>query len=185
MIRLSSKYSNLFKSDSRYYVITGGRGSSKSSSVAAWVCLLSFEHGHKILFTRQTMTSAHISIIQEFKPSLIMCREMIPMQACSKASKGNIPILLDMAEHYPAAMREWKKYNQHVFSRLAVHQLRIPDKIEAHAVRNAQAIITVCKEQNERLHAEYNVRHDAMFIVHNTPDEHSISGIRKGSSAVS
>lgn len=127
-------------------------------------------------------SSAITSIIQEFKPSLIMCREMIPMQACSKASKGNIPILLDMAEHYPAAMREWKKYNQHVFSRLAVHQLRIPDKIEAHAVRNAQAIITVCKEQNERLHAEYNVRHDAMFIVHNTPDEHSISGIRKGSS---
>jgi len=70
MIRLSSKYSNLFRSDSRYYVITGGRGSSKSFSVAAWVCLLSFEPGHKILFTRQTMTSAHISIIPEFKEKI-------------------------------------------------------------------------------------------------------------------
>lgn len=70
MIRLSSKYSNLFRSDCRYFVITGGRGSSKSFSVASWVCLLSFEHGHKILFTRQTMTSAHISIIPEFKEKI-------------------------------------------------------------------------------------------------------------------
>lgn len=70
MIHLNSKYSKLFNSNCRYYVITGGRGSSKSFAVATWASLLSFEHGHKILFTRQTMTSAHISIIPEFNEKL-------------------------------------------------------------------------------------------------------------------
>ena len=86
MIRLSSKYNNLFQSDCRYYVITGGRGSSKSFSVAAWVCLLSFEHGHKILFTRQTMTSAHISIIPEFKEKI----ELMGLEAHFEITKSEI-----------------------------------------------------------------------------------------------
>jgi len=70
MIHLNSKYKSLFNSNCRYYVITGGRGSSKSFAVATWASLISFENGHKILFTRQTMTSAHISIIPEFKEKL-------------------------------------------------------------------------------------------------------------------
>lgn len=86
MIRLSSKYNRLFASDCRYYVITGGRGSSKSFSVAAWVCLLSFEHGHKILFTRQTMTSAHISIIPEFKEKI----ELMGLEAHFEITKSEI-----------------------------------------------------------------------------------------------
>lgn len=86
MIHLNSKYNKLFKSDSRYYVITGGRGSSKSFSVAAWVCLLSFEHGHKILFTRQTMTSAHISIIPEFKEKI----ELMGLEAHFEITKSEI-----------------------------------------------------------------------------------------------
>jgi len=122
------------------------------------------------------------SIIQEFNPDLIICREMIPMQSCVKATRKTIPIILDMAEHYPAAMREWKKYRMNPISRLAVHHLYIPDFIEKHAVQHADAIITVCKEQNERLNAEYDIANNAMFIAHNTPDECSINGIRIGSS---
>lgn len=128
-------------------------------------------------------STALSSIVHEFNPDLIICREMIPMQSCVKAAGKAIPIILDMAEHYPAAMREWKKYKLNVISRIAVHHLHVPDMIEKHAVRHADAIITVCKEQNERLHAEYNIANDAMFIVHNTPDKHSINGIRKGSSS--
>ena len=58
---------NLLGSKSRYFVVTGGRGSGKSFEVGRFITLLSFEQGHKILFTRQTMTSAHLSIIPEFK----------------------------------------------------------------------------------------------------------------------
>jgi phage terminase large subunit len=45
-------------------------GSSKSFGVGTFANLLSFEQGHRILFTRQTMTSAHLSIIPEFQEKI-------------------------------------------------------------------------------------------------------------------
>jgi len=54
----------------RYFIITGGRGSGKSFEIGRFVKFLSFESGHKILFTRQTMTSAHLSIIPEFQEKI-------------------------------------------------------------------------------------------------------------------
>ncbi len=65
MIKINSKY-NLLGSDSRYFVITGGRGSGKSYSLNSFLLLLTYEVGHVILFTRYTLTSAHVSIIPEF-----------------------------------------------------------------------------------------------------------------------
>lgn len=65
MIKLNSKY-NLLGSDSRYFVITGGRGSGKSYSLNSFLLLLTYEVGHVILFTRYTLTSANVSIIPEF-----------------------------------------------------------------------------------------------------------------------
>ena len=65
MVTISNKYDNL-GSDSRYFIITGGRGSSKSFSITTFLSLLTRESGHIILFTRYTLVSAHISIIPEF-----------------------------------------------------------------------------------------------------------------------
>jgi phage terminase large subunit len=65
LITLNNKY-KLLGSDSRYFVITGGRGSGKSYSLNSFLLLLTYEVGHVILFTRYTLTSAHISIIPEF-----------------------------------------------------------------------------------------------------------------------
>lgn len=65
-IKVHNKFKPLFKKDTRYYLLTGGRGSSKSFSVALYLCTLTFEPNQKILFTRYTLTSAKISIIPEF-----------------------------------------------------------------------------------------------------------------------
>ena len=65
MLEIDSKYESL-GNDSRYFVVTGGRGSGKSYSVNALLVMLTYEIGHVILFTRYTMASAHISIIPEF-----------------------------------------------------------------------------------------------------------------------
>lgn len=65
MIKLNSKY-NYLGSDSRYFIVTGGRGSSKSFSVTTFLLLLTRETNHVILFTRYTLVSASISIIPEF-----------------------------------------------------------------------------------------------------------------------
>ena len=65
MIKIKNKYKSL-GSDSRYYVVTGGRGSGKSYSINLFLLMLTYEVGHVILFTRYTLTSAHVSIIPEF-----------------------------------------------------------------------------------------------------------------------
>jgi phage terminase large subunit len=65
LVTISNKYDNL-GSDSRYFIITGGRGSSKSFSITTFLSLLTRESGHIILFTRYTLVSAHVSIIPEF-----------------------------------------------------------------------------------------------------------------------
>lgn len=64
-ITLNNKW-NALGSDSRYFICTGGRGSAKSFSVNSFLLLLTYETGHVILFTRYTLTSAHVSIIPEF-----------------------------------------------------------------------------------------------------------------------
>ena len=66
MIAIHPKYAPLQADDSRYFVITGGRGSGKSFAVNLMLVLLTYEQGHTILFTRYTLTSAYISIIPEF-----------------------------------------------------------------------------------------------------------------------
>jgi phage terminase large subunit len=65
LLELNNKYNGLF-SDSRYFVVTGGRGSGKSFSINSFLLALTYEVGHVILFTRYTLTSAHVSIIPEF-----------------------------------------------------------------------------------------------------------------------
>ena len=66
MIEVHKKYKEILSKDSRYYIVTGGRGSGKSFSINALLVLLTYEAGHTILFTRYTLSSAYISIIPEF-----------------------------------------------------------------------------------------------------------------------
>lgn len=66
MFEIKNKFKPLFSSESRYYLISGGRGSGKSYSVNTFLLMLTYELGHTILFTRYTLTSANVSIIPEF-----------------------------------------------------------------------------------------------------------------------
>jgi len=95
LITLNNKYKPLFENDTRYFIITGGRGSSKSFGVGTFTNLLSFEVGHKILFTRQTMTSAHLSIIPEFQEKIDLMElgnffEVNKSEIRNKQSKSDI-----------------------------------------------------------------------------------------------
>ena len=72
MIKVHKKYREILAKDSRYYIVSGGRGSGKSFSVNALLVLLTYEAGHTILFTRYTLASAYISIIPEFIEKLEM-----------------------------------------------------------------------------------------------------------------
>ena len=85
MILLHNKWKALLN-NTRYFIISGGRGSSKSFGVGTFTSLLSFEKGHKILFTRQTMSSAHLSIIPEFQEKI----ELLESQDKFEVTKTDI-----------------------------------------------------------------------------------------------
>lgn len=85
-IKLHPKYQPLFHSPNRYFVCTGGRGSGKSFAVALFLLNLTYEEGHRILFTRYTMTSASTSILPEFIEKI----EMMGLQADFRITKDEI-----------------------------------------------------------------------------------------------
>lgn len=72
MIKINDKFKPLFEQPKnvRYYIVTGGRGSGKSFGASIWINLKTFQNSSRILYTRYTLNSAHISIIPEFTDKL-------------------------------------------------------------------------------------------------------------------
>jgi phage terminase large subunit len=66
MIKINAKYKPLFSNERRYNLVSGGRGSGKSYTVALYLLLLTFERDNVILFSRYTMSSVSISVFPEF-----------------------------------------------------------------------------------------------------------------------
>lgn len=70
-IRTQDVYNPLYENkDKLITLITGGRGSAKSFNAGTFIERLSFETGHKILYSRYTMASADISVIPEFQEKI-------------------------------------------------------------------------------------------------------------------
>jgi len=66
-IKINEKFKPLVDNeDCRYFILTGGRGSSKSFSVTLVNTTETFKPKSRTLFTRYTMASAHLSIIPEY-----------------------------------------------------------------------------------------------------------------------
>jgi phage terminase large subunit len=85
-IKIHEKYQPLWTGKTRYYLVTGGRGSAKSFSVALRLLHLTYEKGERILFTRFTLTSAYVSIIPEFIEKI----DMMDAQSDFKITKDEI-----------------------------------------------------------------------------------------------
>lgn len=69
-MQIHRKYRPLWTTNCFITIVTGGRGSGKSFAVGDFIENLSFEKGHKILFTRYTLYSASDSIIPEFEEKI-------------------------------------------------------------------------------------------------------------------
>ncbi len=82
---INSKYL-VFDKESRYFIVTGGRGSGKSFAISTLLCMLTQETGHTILFTRYTLRAASISIIPEFVEKI----ELLDMQNQFHITKDEI-----------------------------------------------------------------------------------------------
>ncbi len=125
-------------------------------------------------------SSAIRNVIDGWAPDLVIAREiMLTAPAAGACRRRGIPLIIDMAEHYPATMRALEKY-QRGMMRYLVFQARLPDRVEGRAMARADGVITVCEEQNARLHAMFGYPHDRMAVVHNTPERAAFDSVRKG-----
>ena len=109
-------------------------------------------------------------VVAEFKPHLIINREFYLLtETIAIAKKSNIPVIVDMAENYPAAIANWDKYRNTLLKILIFHKLKVFNIIEKQAVKSANAIFTVCEENKERVIKKLEFPIDKIFVVHNTP----------------
>jgi glycogen(starch) synthase len=119
-------------------------------------------------------------VVAGWAPDVVIAREiLLARPAAAACRRRGIPLIIDMAEHYPATMRAMEKYQRGMMKYL-VFQARLPDRVEHHAVAGAAGVITVCQEQNARLHASFGYPLDRMAVVHNTPDRAAFAAVRKG-----
>lgn len=66
-IKVNPKFRPLYTDTEHFiFLLTGGRGSAKSFNASTFLERLTFQAGHKILFSRYTMTAADVSVIPEF-----------------------------------------------------------------------------------------------------------------------
>ena len=66
MIKVIDPIKRLYTTKKPIVLITGGRGGGKSFNASLYLKRLSYERGHNIYFTRQTMSSAEKSVIPDF-----------------------------------------------------------------------------------------------------------------------
>ncbi len=110
--------------------------------------------------------------VKKIKPDLIMVRD-IPLApiALKIGKKYNIPVIADIAEHYPAMIKELPhRYGKNLISRFLLYRLKWFDFIEKITIVNSDFVFVVTKEQKERFVSSYGVKPDKIAVVSNTPD---------------
>lgn len=121
--------------------------------------------------------------VRQIKPELIIVRDIpLAWTAARLARRHRVPIVLDMAEHYPEAMRAWKKYSENWLLRKLVHDWRVPDRVEARSIALMDGILVVCDEQRDRLIRQFDYPLDKICVVGNTPELGRWADFPKGSS---
>lgn len=122
-------------------------------------------------------------VVKAIKPDVIIPREIMLSSACASIGhKNNIPVIYDIAEHYPAAMKGFPKYWEKIHLRLAVHYLKIPELTEKNTLKKADGIITITEELKNRFINKYHIPPEKIAIVSNTPNLDNFKNVRKGSS---
>lgn len=107
--------------------------------------------------------------VDEIKPDLVLNREFFLMnETAPVCKKWNIPLIIDMAENYPAAIKEFATWQT---SRLkkTIRNLDLPKHFEKWVVPKADGVIVVCHEQIPRL-AKLGIKAENIAVVHNTPN---------------
>ena len=150
-IKVQKKYKPLYTNkDKSVTLVTGGRGSGKSFNVSTNIERLSYERGHKMLFSRYTMAAANISVIPEFiekiqldggqkhfkitkteilnkfSGSAIMFR---PIKTSSGNQTANLKSIQGLTTFVGDEMEEWESEDDYDKLRLSIRKKGIQNRI--------------------------------------------------------
>lgn len=108
-------------------------------------------------------------VSRRIEADVILCRDL-PLTPTSVyvGRRLGIPVVLDMAENYPAMIRSVWENGRHRWSDWLVRNPAFVTRVENWSCRNVNHIIVVVEESRDRL-AAMGVTADRMTIVSNTP----------------
>lgn len=151
MIEVQAPYEPLYtNTDKTISLLTGGRGSGKSFEVSTNVERLTFEEGHKVLFSRYTMAAAAISVIPEFLEKIeldnatehfkIKQTEILntfsgseimfrPIKTSSGNQTANLKSIMGLTTFVGDEMEEWESEEDYDKLRLSIRKKGIQNRI--------------------------------------------------------
>jgi glycosyltransferase involved in cell wall biosynthesis len=118
------------------------------------------------------------SVVRRVHPDVIIARDLpLCPTAIRVGRSAGIPVVHDMAEHYPAMIREvWKVGRQRPLDAV-VRNPRVVDAVERYCIRHSDRILVVVEEMRERL-AALGVPRARIDLVSNTPPLARAAGTR-------
>ena len=100
---------------------------------------------------------------------LIIVRDLpLCPTAVAAGRRLRIPVMLDMAENYPAMMRDRRKGNRSIVIDALVRNPRLVELVERYCISRVDRIVTVVEESSARL-ATIGADPERMTVVSNTP----------------
>jgi glycosyltransferase involved in cell wall biosynthesis len=120
-------------------------------------------------------------MIRKHRIDLIIVRDLPLAPTALLAAGAQCPVILDMAENYPAMIRDvWTDGRQGRFDFL-VRNPSLVAAVERKVVRRVDYIITVVEESSRRL-AELGVPNERLAVVSNTPPRNRVTAPKPRSS---
>ena len=116
------------------------------------------------------------NIIREKQIKMLHVHDLPVVKIAIKIGKKmNIPVIFDMHENWPEALRVYAKYKSKIVShfRVMIHKIR-----EKYCIANSDHIIVVVQEQKERL-LKLGVNPEKITIVMNTEEVNRFREVKK------
>lgn len=118
------------------------------------------------LFFNPTWMSALLKTFRKNKVDMIIVRDLpLGMLAAWVGQKLKLPVIMDMAENYPAALLA---YQNPVYKPFLVGNAWLPKKYEAEVLRKLAHVFVVAEEQRQRL-IRTGVDPTRITLIGNTP----------------
>jgi glycosyltransferase involved in cell wall biosynthesis len=129
-----------------------------------WAQLLTFP-----AFCNPLWLSKIASVVRDHAIDLLLVRDLPLALAASAVGKWHgIPVILDMAENYPAMLKDVWKFDSFGFNNIVLRNPLLAKVIESIAIRSADHLLVVIEESKQRL-VGLGVEQKKISVVSNTP----------------